>query len=127
MEIRNDSECVLKRHEEIIEYSNKEKFMKYLYDFLSEYFRDLINNKHDEFKISYEPHEVSVTIFHEKFIARVEGGRYIFFSSYDRQHYLFDQPLKKFHPDYIVRLLEYTFEDFRKKSIEIQKTEYRPY
>lgn len=116
--------------------------MKYLYDFLSEYFRSLIVNKYDKFEISYEPHEITVTIFYVKFIARVEGkevtfykesikaksliGRYVFYSSYDSPHYLFDEPIRKFHPDYIIRLLEYTFEDFRKESVEIQKTEYRP-
>ncbi|MEK4713314.1 hypothetical protein [Sporosarcina sp. FSL K6-5500] len=143
MDIRNDIECVLKWHEEIITLKNKGEFMKYLYDFLNEYFRGLINNRHDKFKISYEPHEITVTIFREKFTARVEGdevafikesnqdkaliGRYVFDTSFDSPHYLLDEPIRQFHPYCIVRLLEYAFEDFSKKSEEIQKGKYRPY
>lgn len=143
MDIRNDIECVLKWHEEVIEFNNKEAFIKFLYDFFTDYFKALIVNKYREFKIIFEQHEITVSIFNKKFIARIEGsevkfykevyqekkqlGRYVFYSSYDNKHLFFDQPVNHFHPDYLIRMIEYAFEEFRTKHSLIDKLEYRPY
>lgn len=131
---------VMEWHEKIIDLSDGKAFMLYLNDFLNEQFGD-IKKRHLNFSIEFEPHEITVSIFHDKFIARLEGKEVKFYKkllgskefellglyslyAYSRSHQLFDKSLRQFHTDYINLMLEDAFSRFSIINEKINKREY---
>lgn len=127
-------------HEKIIDINNGPKFMLYLNDFFNEKFGE-IKKRYPEFRIEFELHEITVSIFYDKFIARLEGkevkfykrtlrsknldllGVYSFYSPI-KSHQLFDKSLGQFHPDYILLMMDDAFSGLNEMNEKINKREY---
>lgn len=141
MDLKNNIHNILQWYEQIIEIGDKKKFMQYLYEFVTDYFRSINNSKYSNFKIEYQPHEICISIFYNKFIARIEGeevkfykinsdsaehiliGSYSFFTLFV-PHRLFEKKLKNYHPDYIIMMIEDSFSHLNIISEKINQKQY---
>lgn len=125
LNLHEDVATIIKWYEEIIDISDGQKFILYTYDFVKEYFKN-VNLESKNIDIEYEPHEVTVSILYNKFIARLEGHEVKFYKresiskefeclgyysiyTFSKSHFVLGREVRKFHPDYIVVMMEEAF------------------